>query len=187
MDDKPRSAKQVPGRLLLCAALFVVATPLLAALEPCVTMTGASSGFIEGEPRLSRCSGASFEAQEYHHLVRRRPNTADAERHESVVFIRKSDKASPKLWAALRDRDTLTVHFDFYRSDGGTTERFYVVELRDAKIMAIEPITADIGVTATTGLPDRERLRVAYSSMVVRYLGETEPEAEDLVNSQPPS
>jgi type VI secretion system Hcp family effector len=170
------------------AALLAVSLsgPAGAAERPCVTVTGDASGKIQGEPKLSRCSAASFEAQEYHHLVRSNSEKPGSEIHEPVVFIKEVDKSSPKLWAVHRDREPLTVEFSFYRAGGGgSLERYYVVELRDARIVAMEPITEDVDVAATAGVPDRERIRIGYQTLVIRYLPDGE-EGEDLVNESPP-
>ncbi|MBD2784627.1 Hcp family type VI secretion system effector [Xenorhabdus sp. DI] len=69
---------------------------------------------------------------QFNHGISRSQNVA----HQPVKFVKPLDKSSPLLMMAISNNEELDLMFEFYRtSQAGSQERFYSVNLRNAKLL----------------------------------------------------
>ncbi|HTF36468.1 MAG TPA: Hcp family type VI secretion system effector [Myxococcota bacterium] len=93
-------------------------------------------------------------------------------RHKPIVFTKRIDKASPQLHQACTSGETLTkVKFEFYRVDPmGGQEKYYTIELDNAKIVNIEqwfPITHD---KETAHYPHLEEVQLTFQKITYTWV-----------------
>lgn len=152
---------------VLCAATVV---PAVAAETLSVRVTGASQGIIQGDhSRAGLGRENTIEGLEYHHLVATPAGTAQL-KHETIILTKPYDKATPKLWRAMSNRELLQVEFWHYRvAPDGSTEMYYKVILGNARIIGIEQITGSVLDPQLAAWPSVERVRFEYQTLTVTW------------------
>lgn len=168
-------AKLWMGGLLVSVAWGAV-TAASAAEQMCVEIVGVNQGDFGGEAQSAACGKmAGFE---YHHLV---DSSQGVLRGRDVIFTKATDEATVNLWKALDDREQLSsVTFQFFRNDPDTGElvHYHTVILERAYVEAIEPYMADLEDPDVQNLPVRERVRLTYDALRIRF--EPEPDETEL-------
>jgi len=92
--------------------------------------------------------------------------------HEELVFTKRIDKSSPLLMKALTENQALEAEFKFFRpnpSGDGTTEQFYTVALKDARISAIKQHSPDALVPTAHASPPVEDIHIVFHSINWTY------------------
>lgn len=140
---RTRRIASVP--LVIAALAVATVVPAVAAESLSVRITGADQGVIQGDHSRSRAGRENtIEGLEYHHLVATPAGTAQL-KHETIILTKPYDKATPKLWRAMSNRELLQVEFWHYRvSAEGVPEVYYKVVLGNARIIGIEQITGSV-------------------------------------------
>lgn len=160
------------GLLLGAGALSMLCTaaPARAADIVYLELTCATQGSIRGNS-VAPGREHKIEAYELHHLIREEPGNPRLI-HEPLIFTKRVDRSSVNLYTAMSNTESCTAHFRFYRPDpggSGMVEQYRRITLANARIVAIEPITADVFDPASAQLPDRERIRMVYGSITIEY------------------
>ena len=161
--------RTVLGLLVLSVAL-VVSPSVQAAQLIDVYIEGATQGHIQGDG--TRPSHEDWiDAIEYHHLVSL-PEGSSRLDHETIIFTKKIDRATPSLWRAMDNNEMLVeVKFHFWRPyGGGGEENHYRVVLAQARIVAIEPLSPRNDIAETAGISMTERIRISYATMTVTWV-----------------
>jgi len=155
--------------LFVLSAALVIAPPVQAAQNITVFIQGATQDHIVGDStRPDREDW--IDAIEYHHLV----NILEGDtrlRHQTIIFTKKLDRATPSLWRAMDNNEMLVdVIFDFWRPyGGGGEENHYRVQLGQARIVGIEPLSPRNDIPETAALSMTERIRISYATMTVTW------------------
>jgi len=92
--------------------------------------------------------------------------------HDEVVGVKRIDKSSPLLMKALTENQALEIEFKFFRpnpSGDGTTEQFYTVALKDARISAIRQHSPDALVPAAHASPPIEEVHFVFHQINWTY------------------
>jgi type VI secretion system secreted protein Hcp len=88
--------------------------------------------------------------------------------HMPIVITKRIDKSSPILMKALTDNQSLEAEFKFFRpnpSGDGTTEQFYTVVLKDARISEIKQHVPDAFSPAAHAAPPMEEVQFVFHTI----------------------
>ncbi len=156
--------------LVIAALAVATAVPAVAAETLSVRITGAAQGVIQGDhSRAGLGRENTIEGLEYHHLVATPAGTAQL-KHETIILTKPYDKATPKLWRAMSNRELLQVEFWHFRvAQDGTTEVYYKVILGNARIIGIEQITGSVLDPQLATWPSVERVRFEYQTLTITW------------------
>jgi len=89
-----------------------------------------------------------------------------------VSIIKRVDKATPLLWKALCENHIIEGTFKFFRpspAGDGTTEHFYTVEIKEARIAGIDLNSPDASGGAGQAEPPIEIIDFVYNNMSQTY------------------
>ena len=119
----------------------------------------------------------SIECYTFEHSVRIAAQAgsgmATGRRQYEPVVIRKSiDKASPLLMKALCNNEVIDCKFLFFRPNptgDGTTEQFYTVRLKNARISSIRQFVPDVLQAGAAKLPPLEEVAFTFSNIIWLY------------------
>jgi type VI secretion system secreted protein Hcp len=92
--------------------------------------------------------------------------------HKGVVLTKRIDKSSPLLIKALTENTKLEASFLFFRpnpSGDGTTEQFYKVDLKEARISAFKQWSPDVMVPNAHAIPPMERVEFVFGHINWTY------------------
>ncbi|WP_426753324.1 type VI secretion system tube protein TssD [Myxococcus sp. Y35] len=92
--------------------------------------------------------------------------------HDGIEVVKRIDKSSPLLMKALCDNEALEGEFKFFRPDptgDGTTQQFYTVRIKQARITAIEQKVPNSIQPASTNEPPLEVIRFMFHSINWEY------------------
>lgn len=154
--------------IALAACLALGASPSPAAEEMCVEIVGVDQGAIAGDSLQAGCDDL-ITGVEFHHLVDSQQTKL---RGRDVIFTKPTDRATVNLWTALDNGEELsTVRFLFFRldPDSGAIVHYRTVTLERAFIEAIEPYMADVDDPELASLRVRERIRLSYDGLTIRF------------------
>jgi len=93
-----------------------------------------------------------------------------ARHYAPISIVKRVDKATPLLYKALCDNAAIEAVFKFYRpspAGDGTTEQFYTVEIKQARIAGIGLSSPD--ATGGAGGPPTEAISFVYNNMTQTY------------------
>jgi type VI secretion system secreted protein Hcp len=153
-----------------------------------VWIKGESSGEIKGDSTVSSMGReGSIEAFELEFGVRTSQDPfrgSAGERIYSPITIKKRiDRASPDLHKMLCNNEPIEVTFRFYRPNptgDGTTEQFYTIELKQARISSIKTISPNSIEDRTAALPAMEEVSFVFGEITWRYSsGDVNTEHQD--------
>lgn len=92
--------------------------------------------------------------------------------YEPIRIVKRVDKATPLLWKALCENAQIEGVFKFYRpspAGDGTTEEFYTVEIREARIAGIDFSSPDAMGGAGQAEPPTESIVFVFNNMTQTY------------------
>jgi len=92
--------------------------------------------------------------------------------YEPLVIRKRIDKASPILAKALCENQAIEGTFKFYRpspTGDGTTEQFYSVAIKQARIAGIQQFVPDTTVPATSIEPPMEEISFVFHTISWTY------------------
>jgi type VI secretion system secreted protein Hcp len=92
--------------------------------------------------------------------------------YDPVIISKRIDKSSPLLMKALTENATLEAKFLFFRPNpagDGTTEQFYTVELKDARVSAIKQWSPDSLQPAAEAIPPLEEIQLVFGNITWTY------------------
>ncbi|AEI68282.1 type VI secretion system tube protein TssD [Corallococcus macrosporus] len=88
--------------------------------------------------------------------------------YEGIEITKRIDKASPLLMKALCENQVIDATFKFFRPNptgDGTTEQFYTVSVKKARINAIQQTVPNSFVPASTNLPPMETVQLVFHTI----------------------
>ncbi|MCP3144842.1 type VI secretion system tube protein TssD [Pyxidicoccus xibeiensis] len=88
--------------------------------------------------------------------------------YEGITLRKRIDKASPLLMKALCENQVIEATFKFFRPNptgDGTTEQFYSVSIKKARINSIKQVVPDSFVPASTNLPPYEEITLVFHTI----------------------
>ncbi len=172
---------------VLLAAVFS-ATHAGAALNAHLTLAGQVQGPIKGDVTTPGREDTIL-VSEIHHLIHLPLDPASGQptgslQHEPFVFTKGVDRATVGMYTALSNGESLTATFRYYKPDpvGGEIQ-YFTIRLVNARIIAMEPIKAEIQDPANTVFPDMERVRMIYQEI---QLTDESNEQAVTINAQQP-
>jgi type VI secretion system secreted protein Hcp len=89
-----------------------------------------------------------------------------------VIIKKRIDKATPLLAKALTENAALEAQFMFFRPNpagDGTTEQFFTVELKEARIASIKLWVPDATMPAAEAIPPLEQVELVFGNIVWTY------------------
>jgi len=100
--------------------------------------------------------------------------------HRPVEVIKPLDRVSPQLYQALCEREVLTkvVLFWCQFNAAGTLELLYEIELKNARVVSLQPVMPDLLVRGQEDHPYCEKVNLLYESISWRYGPSAEVEFE---------
>jgi type VI secretion system secreted protein Hcp len=163
---------------MLSVVLCVVAPSLFAAETVHLTLAGKSQGWIKGESNQTSLGRENtIECLAYTQMVVMEPDAktgaaGEVRDHFPITILKRIDKSSPLLYRAWRTGEPCTATFKFYRPNpmgDGTTEQFYTVILRGARISALRREVPNTMDPAMTNFPAVERVSFTYAEYYEVY------------------
>ena len=100
--------------------------------------------------------------------------------HHQKEVIKPLDRVSPQLYQALCEREVLTkvVLFWCQFNASGTLELLYEIELKNARVVSLQPVMPDLLVRGQEDHPYCEKVNLLYESISWRYGPSAEVEFE---------
>ncbi len=92
--------------------------------------------------------------------------------HGPIIFRKRIDKSTPLLMKALSENTALEAKFQFFRPNpagDGTTEQFYTVELKEARISSIKQWVVDSLQPAAEAIPPLEEIQMVFGHVFWTY------------------
>jgi type VI secretion system secreted protein Hcp len=88
--------------------------------------------------------------------------------YEGIEITKRIDKSSPLLMKALCENQVVEATFKFFRPNptgDGTTEQFYTVSIKKARINAITQSVPNSFVPASTNMPPVETIQIVFHTI----------------------
>jgi type VI secretion system secreted protein Hcp len=88
--------------------------------------------------------------------------------YEGIEITKRIDKSSPLLMKALCENQVVEATFKFFRPNptgDGTTEQFYTVSIKKARINAIQQTVPNSFVPASTNQPPLETIQIVFHTI----------------------
>ena len=158
--------------LLLSIALCCCIVPASFAAETVhLTLVGKSQGWIKGESTQESLGRKdTIECVAYTQMVVMEPDAktgaaGEVRDHFPITILKRLDKSSPLLYRAWRTGEPCTATFRFFRPNpmgDGTTQQFYTVVLRGARISGLRREVLNAMDPATSYYPLVERVSFTY-------------------------
>lgn len=92
--------------------------------------------------------------------------------YEPIRIIKRVDKSTPLLWKALCNNEAIEGTFRFYRpspSGDGTTQHFYTVEIKEARVVGIDLSSPYASPQAGANEPPVETVSFNFNNIVQTY------------------
>lgn len=92
--------------------------------------------------------------------------------YEGIEITKRIDKSSPLLMKALCENQVIEATFKFFRPNptgDGTTEQFYTVSIKKARVNSIQQVVPDSFVPASTNLPPMEKIAFVFHTINWTY------------------
>lgn len=142
-----------------------------------VWITGTIQGEIQGDSTVTSMGReGSIEAFKLEHTVEIPIGTsgsAEGERsHGPIKITKRIDRSSPLLHLALYTNEELDVTIKFYRPNpagDGTTEHYYTIGLRRARICSIKTINPDTINESTASAPAMDEVAFVFGEITWTY------------------
>lgn len=136
-------------------------------------ITGTTQGEIRGDSTVSSMDReGTIEAFQLEHMVKvptEVSGMATGERsHAPIKIIKRIDQSSPLLHQALCNNEELEVAIKFYRpnpSGDGTTEHFYTIRLRQARVSSIKTVLPNTLDMSTVSAPAVEEVSFVFGTI----------------------
>jgi type VI secretion system secreted protein Hcp len=93
--------------------------------------------------------------------------------HDTMVITKRMDRSSPLIAKALCNNEAIECIFKFYRPNptgDGTTQHFYTIELKQARVAFVRKAVQDTLDTATLGRPPTEEIGFAVHTIKWVYV-----------------
>jgi len=147
------------------------------ALNVHLWITGTTQGEIRGDSTVTSMNrGGTIEGLWLEHMVHVQSEAsglATGERSHTPIKIKKRlDRSSPLLHQALCNNEELEITIKFYRPnpDGdGTTEQFYTIRLRQARVSSIKTILPYTLSSSTEAEPVMEEVSFVFGTINYIY------------------
>lgn len=133
---------------------------------------------VKGEsPQTSLGRANTIECLYYEQEVRAAQATgggmpAGRRQYQPLLIRKRIDKSSPLLLKALTQNQAVEGTFRFYRPNptgDGTTEQFYTVVIKQARLAAVRQYVPDILTPATAAQPPLEEVSFVFQSISWTY------------------
>jgi type VI secretion system secreted protein Hcp len=143
------------------------------ALNIHIWITGTAQGEIHGDSTVTSMEREeTIEAFQLEHIVKvpiEASGMGTGERsHAPIRITKRIDRSSPLLHQALCNNEDLEVTIKFYRPnpDGdGTTEQFYTIWLRQARISSIKTVLPNTIAESTASAPAMEEVSFVFGTI----------------------
>jgi type VI secretion system secreted protein Hcp len=165
--------------LLLSIALCCCVVPVSFAAETVhLTLVGKNLGWIKGESAQESLGRKdTIECVAYTQMVVMEPDAktgaaGEVRDHFPVTILKRIDKSSPALYRAWRTGEPCTATFRFFRPNpmgDGTTEQYYTVILKGARISALRREVPNTMEPAMAYFPPVERISFTYGEYYEVY------------------
>ena len=129
-------------------------------------LEGESTQHTQGREKTIEC--ISYEQQVQTAREAGSAMATGRRQHGPIIIRKRIDKSSPLLMKALCDNQSLEAEFKFYRpnpSGDGTTEQFYTVALKEARISQIHQTVPDALAPAAHASPPLEEVQFVFHSI----------------------
>ncbi len=143
-----------------------------------IWIKGDTQGDIKGDSTVTSLGREdSIEAFDFEHMVKTQREAssgmASGERiHSPVTFTKRFDRSSPLLYAALCNNEPIEVTIRFYRPNpagDGTTEQFYTIRLKKARISSIRSMSPNCLDDRTANQPPFENVSIVFGEITWSY------------------
>ncbi len=149
-----------------------------------ISFTGSAQGLLDGPEKQLTRDGLSHVLVFSHGIDL--PSADDSRvlggqpMHRPVEVIKPLDKISPQLYQALCEREVLTkvVLFWCHFNSSGTSELLYEIELKNARVVSLQPVMPDLLTKGQEDHPYCEKVSLLYESVSWRYGPSAEVEYE---------
>jgi type VI secretion system Hcp family effector len=93
--------------------------------------------------------------------------SAGRRKHKPIVIRKLIDASSPKLTRALTRNEVVTAAFRFFRADAqsGSTEHYFTVEIREARIASVNHLVFDTFRPDVRDLPQIEEVSFVFNTI----------------------
>jgi type VI secretion system secreted protein Hcp len=148
-----------------------VVPALFAAETVHLKLEGKAQNWIKGESTQESLGRKdTIECVAYTQMVVMEPDAktgaaGEVRDHFPITILKRLDKSSPQLYRAWRTGEPCTATFRFYRPNptgDGTTQQFYTVVLRGARISGLRREVPNTVEPATSNFPPVERVSFTY-------------------------
>jgi type VI secretion system secreted protein Hcp len=88
--------------------------------------------------------------------------------YQPIVIRKRIDKSSPLVMKALCENQVIEAVFKFFRPNptgDGTTEQFYTVSIKKARVNSIKLVSPDVFVPTSTAEPATEEITFVFHSI----------------------
>lgn len=92
--------------------------------------------------------------------------------YQPIVIRKRIDKGSPLLIKALCENQVIEATFKFFRPNptgDGTTEQYYTVSIKKARVNAIKLISPDVFIPTSTAEPATEEITFVFHTINWTY------------------
>ncbi len=140
-----------------------------------LTLVGKNQGWIKGEStQVSLGRENTIECVAYTQMVVMEPDpktgaAGEVRDHFPITILKRLDKSSPLLYRAWRTGEPCTATFRFFRPNptgDGTTQQYFTVVLRGARISGLRREVPNTFEPATSTLPVVERVSFTYGDYI---------------------
>lgn len=136
-------------------------------------ITGTSQGEIRGDSTVTSMDReGTIEAFQLEHMVNtpaEASGMATGKRsHAPIKITKRIDRSSPLLHQALCNNEELEVTIKFYRPNptgDGTTEHFYTIRLRQARVSSIKTVLPNTIADSTGNVPPMEEVSFVFGTI----------------------
>jgi hypothetical protein len=143
-----------------------------------LTLTGTTQGEIQGDSSISSSNRAntievlSLEQEVFVHIDRATLEATGRRSYVPFTFVKRIDKATPKLRQALITNELLTGEFRWFRPnpDGsGSTQHFFTVSFTGGRVNRSTLILPDTRVPPTASQPPMESVEMVFAQITVTF------------------
>ena len=93
-------------------------------------------------------------------------------RYEPIMIRKRIDKATPLIYKAMANNETVDGVFKFYRPNpvgDGTTEQYYTVEFKAGRVSSVRNYSPDCIDPVSTNLPAMEEVQFVFHTIIWTY------------------
>jgi type VI secretion system secreted protein Hcp len=94
-------------------------------------------------------------------------------RYEPIMIRKRIDRATPLIYKAMSNNETIDGVFKFYRPNpvgDGTTQQYYTVEFKSGRIAAVRNFSPDCIDPVSSSLPAMEEVQFVFHTIIWTYM-----------------